>query len=145
MGCGGVGTLRIQVIAHALQTKPKRNVIWVLRIDVSAFEVFFLNYRRDQSKRCISKNLRQLLQKSILAFFGLQKCEVSDIFPDVTLVQHDSIMPEMLELEVLNGGNYSIHVVRFPDHAKRQNEHRVARVNRFQSVVATFINENEKI
>lgn len=52
-------------------------------------------------------------------------------------------MTKVLQLESLQGRRQRCYIVFLADHAKREHEHRVARVDGIQPVVTAFINENQ--
>lgn len=61
------------------------------------------------------------------------------LFPYFIFMQHNMVVPEILELKLMHSRNDLLRVVALVEHAERENEHRKLFVNALQAMVAAFI------
>ena len=55
-------------------------------------------------------------------------------------MQHDAVMAEVVELQLLDRRNDFFAVVSLVENAQRQDKHRICRIDADQGMVATFVN-----
>jgi hypothetical protein len=54
-------------------------------------------------------------------------------------------MPEPPELELLNGRNKPINVIVFANDAEGEGKDRILRIDRFERVITTLVNEDDVV
>jgi hypothetical protein len=71
--------------------------------------------------------------------------EASTLLANVRLVEHDHIVPKMLELEALQRRHDVADVVSLLKDAERQHKHRILRVDTLQTVIAALIHVDHEV
>ncbi len=60
-------------------------------------------------------------------------------------MQNCAVVPKPSKFELLNSGNKPMDVVVFADDTKSESKDRILRINRFERVITTFVNEDNVI
>src|SRR5690606_1732536 len=72
-------------------------------------------------------------------FFAAEDIERAFFLANLVLMQNDLIMPEVVELELLKGGNDLFTVVALVKDTEGQHKYRIVIIDTLQAVVAAFI------
>src|SRR5690554_2000467 len=88
-----------KVPIQPFETESKGEVVWILSDGVPSSIPLLLNHGSDDRKRRMLHQPVQRIKEWIAPRRISEKAKVPGLLPDLSFVQHDLIVPNMLELE----------------------------------------------
>ena len=130
---------------QAFHTKTKSNFVGIVRLFVFAFQRKFINRGCDEQEVRFFNELVQPLHKFIAPLSVFQKSKRKFLFPYLSFMKNDLIMPEIVEFNSLCCWRSDIDIMALFKDTKGQNKYRKFGIDREQSMIPALIDIDDVI